>query len=359
MNRQIFVIGFVAFFGFISVFGQSKFSDNLHVMANYHSGFLLPEYSVFNYATQDFVRAIDVSIYKETFGKKSWEQVYKYPDYGLSFFYSSLGNDSIYGREAALTYFFRVNILNKSRFKIYNRTGIGLDYVSKTFDLKDNFLNVAIGSHVNIHFNFRFGAKYLLTDRISLNTGISFDHFSNANTSEPNLGLNSVTAYGGMSYLLGNRVEKIVNEIPEHTKKNIAEVFVSVGGKHSRALSDKYFFASSLALDLHRQTSRVFHVGTGFDLFYDSSVKSQLSSYKSYYDFQTGIHFSQSLIYNRVSLTIQEGFYIGLKERVENYFMYNRGILKYDLTEHFSVRLTMKSHLYILDYPEIGIGIKL
>ena len=74
---------------------------------------------------------------------------------------------------------------------------------------------------------------------------------------------------------------------------------------------------------------------------------------------QTGIHFSQSIVYNRFSITIQEGIYIGLKNHIYQKLMYNRGIVKYRITENFTLRLAMKSHLHILDYPEFGFGWRL
>lgn len=343
--------------------GQSKFSDNFKIMGNYHYGYVLPEYSFVNLISNAPISSFDLCLLKETKGKNIWQQLYKYPEYGLSFFYSSLGNDDVLGREIALNYFFKVHLISKKRFKFFNRTGIGLGYVSEKFDLEENYLNVATGSHLNMHFNFRFGASYEFTDKLGLNAGISFDHFSNANTSEPNLGINYFTGYTGISYLIGERKEITKIELEDHKIVNEFEAFVSLGGKHARNLSSKYFLVSSLSLQVKRSFFRAFHLGAGVDLFYDSSVSSQLDNdvleYKSAYQFQTGIHISQSIIYSRFSVTLQEGIYLGLKEKVDDYVMYNRGILRYQLTENTSIRLAMKSHLHILDYPEIGLGFKL
>ncbi len=187
---------------------QNKFSDNLKLQVNYHFGVALPEYEFLTYIIDDYVQSVDISLIKETIGKNYWQQIFKYPEYGVSLYYSTLGNNEILGKEIALTGFFRVNFISRSRFRFYNRTGAGFSYVSRKFDFDDNFLNVAVGSHFNMHFNFRLGVNFSLSEKIELNTGLSFDHFSNANISEPNLGLNNLSAYGGLSYRLGQKIEK-------------------------------------------------------------------------------------------------------------------------------------------------------
>lgn len=347
----------------IQTCAQERFSDNLNVMAQLHFGYNLPEYPFLSSITKDNIQSVDICLFKETAGKNEWEQLYNYPEYGLSFFYSTLGNDQILGREFALSYFFRIYLLNRKHIRLFNRVGIGLSYVSRKFDLHDNYFDVAVGSNLNIHFNYGIGATRELSDKLTLNAGLSFDHFSNANTSEPNLGINYLTAYGGVSYAFGKKYKRQPFEISPHVKNNSVALFASLGGKHSRALTSKFFATSSFSLEFDRYYSRIFHFGIGTDLFYDSSVESSLEKkneiYKPSNSFQTGIHLSQSLIYNKLSLSVQEGAYILLTEKAEGFIIYNRGLIQYKINDHIIIRLAMKSHLQILDYPEIGIGYKL
>ncbi len=342
---------------------QKKFSDNLKVGLNYHRGYNLPEYSSFLLKVNSPVQSLDLTLSKETVGNTAWEQLFNYPEYGFSLFYSSLGDREVFGNELALTYFFKIYLLDRDKFKLYNRIGIGLSYVTKKYDPETNPSNIAVGSNLNIHFNAQFGAVYELSEKVNLNVGLSFDHLSNANTSEPNIGMNSLTAFAGLSYYLGKRTERKLIELPKHEPKNQLYLFGSVGGKHLRSLSGEYFLTNSLSLEYVRESGRVFHIGAGVDVFYDTSVRAFLEeegkSFKSQDYFQTGVHLSQTLRYNRFSISLQQGIYIGLANRVEDNVMYNRGIIKYNFSENMSIRLAMKSHLHILDYPEIGIGIKL
>ena len=342
---------------------QSKLTDNASILVNIYSGYSLPEYPFISAVTEDYINSIELCYIKGTFGKNIWQHSYNYPEQGLSLFYTTLGNDDVFGRELALTYFFKVYFLSFQRFRLFNRIGIGISHVNRKFDFKDNYLNVAVGSKLNIHFNFKFGANYVLSDKFNFNTGVSFDHFSNANTSEVNLGLNSLTAFGGISYSIGEKSEKQIHELGQHIKKNSILLFTSLGGKHIRYLNSNYFLTSSLSIDINRALFQKVSFGIGSDLFYDSSVKSSLSlqgeKYKNSYSFQTGIHITQSIIYNKFSLSFQEGIYLLLTEKVNKHKIYSKGIFQYQINDRFLMRFVMKSHLNILDYPEIGFGYKL
>jgi hypothetical protein len=345
-----------------STFSQKSFSDDLHIQVSTNVGYNLPTYPFIASITNDIVNSIEVSLFKETNGSKLWDEIYKYPDHGISLFYSTLGNNEVFGRELALTYFFRKYFVRKDKFRLYNRIGMGLSYVNRKFQIQDNYLNVAVGSNFNIHFNYRLGARYVLLDKYKLFGGISFDHLSNGNTAEPNLGLNYLTAFFGGSMALGKITEKQKNEIPAHEKRNSSIIFASIGGKHSRALSADFYLTSSLSYEFSRAFFRRLHFGIGADLFYDSSVRNNLEKkgepFNNSYSFQSGIHISQSIVYGDFMLSLQQGLYIGLKERVNKYAVYTRGLVQYNFTNHLSLRVSMKSHFHILDYPELGIGYK-
>jgi hypothetical protein len=345
-----------------STFSQRSFSDDLHVHVSTNVGYNLPTYPFISSNTNNIVSSVELSLFKETNGSNLWDEIYKYPDHGVSLFFSTLGNNEVFGRELALTYFFRKYLLRKEKFRLYTRIGIGLSYVNRKYKIENNYLNVAVGSNLNIHFNYRLGASYALSDRYKLFGGISFDHLSNGNTAEPNLGLNYLTAFFGGSMALGEITDKQENEIPVHKNRNSSILFASMGGKHSRALSAKFFLTSSLSYEFRRAFFRRLHFGIGADLFYDSSVQNSLEKqgekFSSSDSFQTGIHISQSIIYGKFMLSLQEGIYIGLKERVDKYAVYTRGLVQYNFAKHWSLRVAMKSHFHILDYPEFGFGYK-
>jgi hypothetical protein len=73
-------------------------------------------------------------------------------------------------------------------------------------------------------------------------------------------------------------------------------------------------------------------------------------------DFRTGVHLSQEVVFERFSFILQEGFYVGLVDQVNGKRIYNRGILRWKINPHWMMSISMKSHLHILDYPELGFG---
>lgn len=359
LNFIILCVGLIVlpFFSY----AQRKFSENLFVRADAHFGFVIPEYKHFTYLVNEPVKGFELSLSKQSKGNSEWEQVYKYPEYGLTFLFTTLGNQSVFGNELALYPYVQIALIRKPKFVLCNQFGLGFGYATKKFDLESNYENVSVGSHSNLHFNYKLSTKWLLSKRISLNTGLSFTHYSNANMAEPNLGINLFTAFTGINYSIGPQTDFIKKEIPTHEKKHEFAFIYAAGGKHTRALQSTVYFTSSASAEYKFHWKRKLHIGGGLDLFYDSSTETEMSApgksdYKSMYDFRTGIHFSQELVYDRFSFILQEGFYIGLIDRVDKSVMYNRGILRWKFNENFLIHISMKSHLHVLDYPELGFG---
>lgn len=344
-----------------SLKAQTSYTDNLHLTADYHRGYVLPEYKYSLFIAKKYVHSASLSLTKKTTGKNDWEQLYHYPEFGFTVFFSTLGNQEVNGSELALFPYFNLPVYSRKRFCIFNRTGIGIGYVTRKFDLDNNYQNIAVGSHFNMHFNNRFGLSFRVMDKIDLEAGISFDHFSNANMQEPNLGLNYVTSFLGAGYRLGESSTRQKHELQPHKKDSWFELVLSIGGKHTRAFQSTFFYTFSVSAEYKWEPFRVFRAGIGADLFYDSSTETEmealnLTHYEKSDNFRTGIHLSEEIVYNRFSIIIQEGIYLVLTDRVNQNIMYNRGIVKYRIREHFFIGISMKSHLHILDYPEIGFG---
>ena len=353
----------VLLFGLKNSRAQSKFTDDLSLGVNYHQGYGLPEYPVFIYILNDYFRAVDITLVKSSYGKNYWQQSYNYPQVGISFYHSTLGNNDILGKEYAFTAFTVIDLLKIKRFRLYNRTGIGMCYVTKKFDLEDNYLDVPVGSHINTHVNLRLGFGYLALNKIEFKTGVSFDHFSNANLSEPNMGVNALTFFAGANYSLGKKHDRITIEPEPLNREFYFDFYWDIGGKHTRRLTSQVFYNTSIAFEAYYKALRKLHLGIGYDFIYDSSIKPQFEekerTYKTSDGFQNGLHISQSFIYNKFAVEFQEGIYLFLLEKIENHTFYTKGIFKYQISNRISLRIGMKSHLHILDYPEFGVAYRL
>lgn len=334
---------------------------NLAIRTDFHYGFVIPEYQHFNYLVQKPVIAGEISLFRQSIGRNSWEQLYKYPETGLTLQFTTLGNKDVFGHEFGLFPYVQTPFIRRKHFVFFNQFGLGIGYATKKFDLESNYENISVGSHINVHFNFKLGTKFRLNDRLWINSGLSFTHYSNANMAEPNLGVNLFTAFAGINYQITPIQERIENSLESHEQKNEFALIYAAGGKHTRALQSSVYFTSSLSLEYKHHTFRKLHFGGGMDLSYDSATETEMSTpgnsaYQSIYDYRTGLHLSQELVYDRFSFILQEGFYVGLIDQVNKSAMYNRAILRWKFNEHLLMHVSMRSHLHILDYPELGIG---
>ena len=351
----------VVFFPFILV-AQSKFSENLYLRTDLNYGFVLPEYQNINYLVDKPTYGFEVSLGKKTSGKSIWEKLYKFPEYGLTTSFTTLGNKEVFGSEFGLYPYVQNFLIRRPKFQMTSQFGLGIGYATKKFDLQTNYENISIGSHLNAHFNYKIGTRFILGEHFSINAGLSFTHFSNANMAEPNLGINLFKVYTGLNYSIHADKAFTAIELLQHETKHEFAFVYAFGGKHTRALQSDVYITSSLSSEYKFHWKRKLHVGGGLDLFYDSSTKVEMNAvkkgddYKTMYDYKTGIHISQEIVYDRFSFILQTGTYIGLTNHLNNHKIYNRAVLRWKFNDHLLMSVSMKSHLHILDYPEIGFG---
>lgn len=359
MNRRIFLLILTCcLFGVIRA--QYDSTHNWLVRANIQHGVLLPEYGFMSNISDDYVKGFEVSFMKPTTGKTIWEHLYRFPSFGVSFYYCTMGSKQHFGEQFTLYPYYALNIVKKKHFELNYQMGLGVTYATKKYDQNTNYQNLAIGSHFNIHYHADVIGQYKITNRIFANAGIAFSHISNANLSEPNVGLNFFTMYAGVSYGIGKQQNFTAIKIAPFDPFFTYEILLNGGMKHTRTFESFQYPALSISFDAKRRMRYKFAFGIGADFFYDASTEPQMKRLNKPYQpsdsYTSGIHFSQEFVYNKVSLILQEGFYLGLTDKLNGYFMYNRAITRYKFSNHFFVNFSLKSHLYILDFPEIGIG---
>ncbi len=341
--------------------GQNTILNGVSLKADYHCGFLLPEYKLFNYLVNKPIQAFDIELTKDLKGTKLWQRVYHYPSVGLSYYYGSLGNDTVFGKVHVLYPFLSFPLLDRKRILLSARIGVGAAYASHKFDVQKNYYNIAIASNFNIWFRTALDFSYRLNEKINLLSGMTFGHFSNANLEEPNLGLNLWTFYTGANYYIGRRAKRDTTVIPPFKSKNEYAIIAAGSGKHTRRFAERSYFAASLSAEYKRILGYKGALGAGVDFFYDSSIPDEMrregyTEIKEQYRVKTGVHLSQELIVGDFSLIIQEGIYLGFTDRLNKHIMYNRGIVRYRISKHFFVNLGMKTNLWILDVAELGAG---
>jgi len=330
------------------------------IRANYQQGVMLPEYTFMRGISDDYARGMEITICRTSLSKTMWDKLFRYPSFGMSFYFTTMGSKKYLGDQYSVYPYFHSNILRRNKFELGYQMGVGISYATKKYDATNNYLNLAIGSHLNIHYHADLLAQYQLNNSLSFHSGIAFSHISNANLSEPNVGINISGFYAGIGYSFGKTDSVHTISFPPHEDYFSYEVMVSGGMKHTRTFESFQYPAIGLSFDVKRRLGYKFALGIGVDVFYDSSTQPQMDrmnmEFRSRDAYSTGIHLAQEFFYNQVSFIVQEGFYIGLKEKIYGYSMYNRAIARYHFCNHYFVGMSMKSHLYILDFPELSVG---
>jgi len=343
-----------------TVIVAQKKTDNLYIAAAYHKGLLIPEYDFMTYMAKDYTQAVHISFYKQLTGNKDWQIAYNNPKIGLSFYYSSLSNDAVFGHSFAIYPFIRFKIISQSKWQTYFQAGAGLTYVNKHFDLQTNYQNIAVGSSLNAYINFVLGAQYHLFNKFTLDFGIDFNHLSNASLQEPNVGLNFVNLFTGFNYLIGDKIGVRRRRLTAYIKNNKVLISYSAGLKHTRSFQGYRYLVQSLSFVYKKNMHYTWSLGLGADIFYDSSViveeKSENKPYHTIDNFKTGLNFNQELILGDFSFSLAEGIYVGLLDTYKKEYIYHKLEVRYFLNQHFFLKIYLKSHWNILDYMEWGGG---
>ena len=373
INKKAFLLNLMLLILF-SIVSQRTFSqstsDSLNQKEHYiaifrtHFGYVMPHREAMQHLTTDHFTAFELSVEKQTFGKKEWHQLYKYPQIGISLWHSQLANSPTLGNATAIFPYINFPLVKGKVLNFNFRFGTGLGYLSKCFDRTDNYKNIAIGSHLNAHFNLLFDLKLRVSSNINFSAGFDFAHFSNGAFKIPNLGINVPTLNLSLSYLFNKTpIKYIKHELLPITNKNEYLFVVNTGLKEIYPIGGKKFPVFDLSLGYNRKINHKSKIGLGLDFFY---ISSNLQSLKSdttfnqknkYQIIRPGINLAYELLFSKLSLIIQMGGYIYARDNSDGYF-YNRLSLRYPVYKNIFLNLALKTHFAKADFIELGIGYK-
>jgi hypothetical protein len=350
------------FFLFLFAKGFSQESvSSYSIKGTYHLGAILPHRSVVNEIIEGHTRAYELSFYKSTNGKKTWQQLYNYPKIGLSVLAIDLGNEKELGMGYGFFPFIEIP-LNQRKINWRLKLGYGLGYIENPFDRVTNYKNMAIGSHFNaiIHANMLWSVK--LGDAINSSAGLSLNHYSNGSFSRPNLGINIVSFNAGLSYNFGEKKDIVKNDIEKRTHKWSKQAMISIGAKEIPPVDGPKYFVSAYSFNLIKIRAEKSSFGFGADLFYNTSltdlIAQDTNNYTSSTDnFRLGVVGIYSFDFGRVSFLLEMGGYVFSKYK-KNGFIYNRMTSRLYISNKLFLNLGLKTHFVVADFVEFGIGYK-
>ncbi len=337
---------------------KEKF-ENISIESDFGYGFIMPHHKSIEYCVQEHIKSFDIRIAKQTIGDKPWHKEYRYPRYGIGYYYSNLSNDLVFGKANAFYSFINIPFVKKEVFLLNYQISVGLAYINKTFDLENNYENIAIGSKYNIYLDFSIQPKIKINDKFSISSNFRFTHFSNGKIVSPNKGLNIVNNSIGVHYAFGN-TDKINSESDTDIPQNKFTVIYSGAIKTISRYEKGAFFASSISGDYYRQYNIKHQWGVGVDIFYDSAIRTSknLEKYQTINNadlYQYGVHIGHDMLLGQFSFCMQLGVYLYTPIEPEAP-IYNRLGIRYYFNNNIIANITLKSHYGKASFIEFGVG---
>lgn len=159
-----------------------------------YKGQHLAEGEMADFFTEGFY-ALGIRLGTQSTGRKYWQRVHNYPQYGIGLSYFDLGGtdiDSLIGKPTALYFFYGAPIARFGKFRLNGDVEIGLSTDFEAYDSERNPDQIFIGATTNLHSNFTLQLYYEWTKRMDLAVGLSFLHFSNGKMFTPQKGINLI-----------------------------------------------------------------------------------------------------------------------------------------------------------------------
>lgn len=348
------------------VFAQEN-NDTNAIEVSFLRGNVLPHTKDL-YHLQGHADGVMLSFLKQTHGKDEWHSAYNFPDYGVYLEYQNYNNDFL-GKVYAAGVQYNFYFLNR-HLELKLSQGIG--YATNPYDKVENSKNKAFGSTLMANTNLGlFYKKEYLLDKLGLQAGFLFTHFSNGRTKSPNSGINSFLLNVGVNYDFSK-----VNNKPRDSvwlKKDYSEpikynIVVHSGFNESPVIGSGQHPFYHIGFFVDKRFNRKSALQLGTDLFLTNSFKDFIK-YKSVAfpelnidpntDYKrVGVFVGYELFVNRISLEGQVGYYV-YRPFVNDIAIYDRVGFKYHITPKCFASFSVKTHMFLAEALEFGVGVRL
>ena len=329
------------------------------VKATYHYGFIAPHKPLVNEIIKGHTQITELSFYRNTTGKRQWEQYFNHPKTGISAMVINTGNPESLGMAYGLFPYVEYP-LNHWKINWNLKIGYGVGYIQKPFNRTSNYKNLAIGSHFNALIFINSLWNYEVSKNLNTSLGLSITHFSNGSLKRPNLGINLFSVNYGVGYRFGStKAKQVFNEVNKEKVWN-SSLALSTGVKEIPPIGGKKYVVSSLAYLWLKTTSNKSSFGGGVDLFYNTSLEPlilrvQQEEPGSMANYRIGLNGTYALSMGKLSLLFQVGGYAYTAYK-DNGNIYSKLVSRYSVTDKLFLNLALKTHFAVADYIEYGIG---
>ena len=306
----------------------------------------------------------------KTDSNSTWAKYYNFPQTGISLFYSSIGNEKIFGDEYSIMTFIAFNVFNQKEKPIYFKLSLGAAYFTTYYDSISNRRNVNIGSPFK--WSFQAGAYKTISEKpgMNLKLGLIFSHASNGHTQLPNFGLNSaLLSLSAQFYKKDLTTYQLTNEVVKPEKKSKSrDIGISYGlgfheyGDKDGPVGGEKKLVHSTSIFTGKTINHHFRWGYGatyryYDVYYHQIMTRNLTDYTNSpkkYASNLVVHANAELLMGHISMNVELGInvYKPFYKQYEKDFPLNKqfeGYMKFKsyFKKGFSTRLGL--NLYAIN----------
>ncbi|MEK8179448.1 acyloxyacyl hydrolase [Flavobacterium buctense] len=350
----------------LSLLGQN--ANPFAVEASVLRGNILPHTEDMHHLVNGHPQGFMLSFIKKTDGSKEWHRAYNYPDYGGYFLYQDFKSQPL-GQNYAAGVFYNFHFWKR---RLQFRLSQGIGYSTNPYDKVDNSKNKAFGNQwmANTNFGLTYTAPPLF-NAVSLQAGLLFTHYSNGRVVSPNSGINTYVLNLGMHYDFAEDFKRKADTttVQKSYKEPIRyNVVFRTGINESPIINSGQYPFYHIGFYADKRINRKSALQLGAELFLTKSIEEYINYYSVAYpedgidsdtDYRRiGIFIGHELIINKISIEAQLGYY-AYQPFKKDIAIYDRVGMKYRLSDKLFVGFSLKTHLFLAEALEIGIGYRI
>ncbi|MAY83989.1 MAG: hypothetical protein CMP59_07640 [Flavobacteriales bacterium] len=353
-----------------ALFGQSE--DNAPWRASFKvgRGFMITHQPQMEYVGNQHLNKLELQAERRLIGSKAWHEDYGFPYAGVSLSYFQFDKSEFFGSGIGLAPYYSFFMAGDEKFGLRLRTAVGVGWIEESFDLEENYKNVAIGSSINLYFSVFLEGHYMFNEKWGIAAGIDFSHFSNTGARQPNLGINLPTVNFGISHQFGKSVSpgKISSEDRDEVSSyKSGERFIKL--RYGNGIHDTYpvegprFLATAVGVEWGKVLSSKSILSGGLDFFYNPGQRVSMRQDSLYIDggwenLQIGIAVQHLFQFGNFASGLKAGVYLK-KEDPDLQFLYAEFIGQYSINKRFDLFISLKTHFARAEYCLFGINYKI
>lgn len=328
----------------------------------------------------DVFQAVSLKLSHQTTGSKQWQQIFKYPDWGVGLYAGDFYNPEEIGVPISLYSFFNAPFIRKDKFSFNYQLAFGISFNWQSFNPQTNKFNIAIGAGESFFIDAGLNVQYGLSNKLDLLTGFNLTHFSNGALKKPNFGINTISPQISLKYNFNGHPTFHLTDIPKYEDHSEWLVSAFVGEQNvifdsvDINIQEKYegvFFPEiGLSTVYNRQVNYKSKIGIGMSVSYNGALNAQVAVNKNELDpvdepfeekLQVSIFPSYELVVHKMSLVLRPAFYI-YRKKVQNptpQFYQKIGLKYHFSTDMFAGVILRNYAFHVSSFIEWTVGYRL